>query len=133
MEAVRDLVDVTDVDVGRQLVVDLAPEHLRGKIRVDLEMGDLCKSVHPGIGPPGSIELELLPARRLPHRAIDFALHRAGILLNLPAAVAGAGIFDEQLEPRHPRILWPWPVDPAIPRSGDPATANCSIVSPCAI
>ena len=36
---------------------------------------------------------------------MQFALDRAGILLDLPAAVAGAGVFDPQLEARHARSV----------------------------
>ena len=35
------------------------------------------------------------------HGAIDFALHGFGVLLDLPAAVARAGVFDGQFEAWH--------------------------------
>src|SRR6185436_3862618 len=97
----RDLGDGADVNVCRQLVVDLAPEQLRRKGGVQLEVRHLCQRVHAGIRAPGAVQLELLPAARLAHRAIDFTLDRPRIFLDLPATVAGARVLDQQLESRH--------------------------------
>ena len=65
---------------------------------VDVEMRDLRQRMHAGVGPAGSIQLEVRDTRRLMYRALDLALHRPRVLLNLPAAVAGAGVFDGELE-----------------------------------
>ena len=66
-------------------------------------MGDLPEGVHARVGSARAIQLEGALAGHLADRAVDFALHGAGILLNLPAAVPGPGILDEELETRHVR------------------------------
>lgn len=62
-------------------------------------MRDLRERMHAGVGPPRAIQLELAALRHFADRAIDFSLNRAGILLNLPPAIARSVVFDEQLEP----------------------------------
>ena len=90
-----------DVDVARQLVVDAAPERVGRQARAHVEMRHLRQRVNARVGPARSVQLEVLPAGHGPDRAIDLALDRPGVLLNLPAAVSGAGVLDGQLESRH--------------------------------
>ena len=101
VETVRHFVDGDDVDVGGQLVVQLSPQLLRGCGRVDVEVRDLPDGVHAGVGPPGPIQLEFPRPERLAYRPVDLSLDRAGVLLNLPARVPGACVFDQQLEACH--------------------------------
>jgi hypothetical protein len=101
VEAVRRLVDRADVDVGRQRVVEARAQHGRRQVRVELEVRDLSERVHAGVGPAGAVQLELLPPRRVADGAIDFAGDRPRVLLDLPAAVTGAVVFNQQLEARH--------------------------------
>ncbi len=81
-------------------------ERFGRKVRVQLEVGDLCQCVDAGIGPSRSVKLEFLPSGDLADGAIDLSLDRSGVLLDLPAAVACPGVFDEELEPRHPRLVF---------------------------
>ena len=69
--------------------------------RVEVEVRDLRERVHAGVGAAGPVQLELRATRRRRDRAVDLALHRARVLLDLPAAVARAGILDEEFEARH--------------------------------
>jgi hypothetical protein len=92
---------LSDVDVGRQLVVEAAPERFWGQTGIQLEMRDLGERMDAGIGSARAVELELPASRDLADGAIDLALHRAGVLLDLPAAVLRAGILDDELEARH--------------------------------
>ena len=101
MKAVRHHGGGDDVDVGRQFVVDTAAEEFRSERCRDVEVRDLRERVHAGVGSSRSVELEVRAARRRADRAVDLALHRPRVLLDLPAAVAGSRVFDRQLEPRH--------------------------------
>ena len=69
--------------------------------RGDVEVRDLAERVHARVGAARAVQLEPVGAERLAHGAVDLALHRPRVLLDLPAAVAGAGVLDEQLEPGH--------------------------------
>src|SRR5436190_23709186 len=53
------------------------------------------------VGAPGSVQFEVTAASDFSYRAVDFALDGACVFLNLPAAVAGSGILDSQLEAGH--------------------------------
>jgi hypothetical protein len=90
-----------DVDVGGQFVVDAPSQGLGGQRRAQVEVRDLPERVHARVGASRSVELERPWPSDLPNGPIDLALDRARVLLDLPAAVAGAGVFDEELEPGH--------------------------------
>jgi hypothetical protein len=100
VKAVRHGDRVEDVDVRRQVVVQPLPQRLGRQRRDDVEVGDLCERVDARVGPPGSVQLEVFPLRDLADGAIDLALNRARVLLNLPAAVSRAGIFNGEFESR---------------------------------
>ncbi len=104
MEAMRRFLDRQDVDIGGQLVVDPASQGLRRQARVELEVRDLRERVDARVGAARAVELEFASARDLADGAIDLALHRAGVLLDLPAAVSRAGVLDDELESRHQRL-----------------------------
>ena len=71
-------------------------------------MRDLRERVDAGVGAAGSVQLEVARAGGGADRALDLALHRLRVLLNLPAAVARAGVFDRQLEAhRRPLRIYP--------------------------
>jgi hypothetical protein len=57
--------------------------------------------MHAGVGASGPVQLEITHASRFAHGPIDLAGHGAGILLNLPPAVARAGVLESQLEAGH--------------------------------
>jgi hypothetical protein len=101
VEPVRHLVGPKDVDVRRQLVVDAPPQRLRWQRRHHVEMGHLGRCMDAGVGPAGTVQLEILPPRHGSHRAVELALHGARVLLNLPAAEPRAGVLDGQLEAGH--------------------------------
>ena len=78
-----------------------AAQRLGRQARADVEVRDLAERVDAGVGAARSVQLEVLPAGDGAHGAVDLALHGPRVLLNLPAAVARAGVFDRQLEARH--------------------------------
>ena len=101
VELVGHLVDRSDVDIGGQRIVESHPERSRSEIGVQLEVRHLRQRVHASVGAAGAVQLELTPPRHRPDRAIDFTLHRPRVLLDLPAAVPRAGVFDQELETGH--------------------------------
>ena len=84
-----------------QLVVEAAPQRLGCQARIELEVRDLRERMDARVGPARAVQLELAASRDLADGAIDLALHRAGVLLDLPAAVLRAGVLDDELESRH--------------------------------
>ena len=91
VEPMRHPVDRPDIDVVRQRVVDPRAQRFRRQIGVELEVRDLGERVHAGIGPARRRTTRTRDGRvDVAHRAIDLALHRPRVLLNLPAAVAAA-------------------------------------------
>ena len=111
-----------DVDVRRQLVVQAPPERLGRQRRADVEVRHLRQRVNAGIGAARAVKLEVLAAGDASRRAIDFALNRSRVLLDLPAAVTRAGVLDGQLEARHRWILRAGRAGEA----GRAGTADCS-------
>src|SRR5688500_15205019 len=101
VKAMRDAVDGEDVDVRWQIVVDGAPQCFRRQRPAYVEVRDLPQRVDAGISAPRSHELKRLVARRLADRALELALHRARVLLLLPAAVLRSRVFDCELVSRH--------------------------------
>ena len=91
----------SDVNVGRQLVVDLAPQRFGRERCVQLEVRYLRQRVDAGIGAPGPIQLEVLAPADLTYRPIDLTLDRASVLLDLPATVSSPGVLDQEPEARH--------------------------------
>ena len=89
------------MDVGRQLVVEAPAKRFRREARVELEVRHLRERVHACVGPARAVQLELAASGDLADGAVDFALHRARVLLDLPAAVPRAGVLDHELESRH--------------------------------
>src|SRR5262249_62040075 len=74
---------------------------LRRHPGLGVQVGDLLERVHPGVRAAGPVQLEVAPAGHHPHRGLDLALDRPGVLLDLPAAVPRARVFDPELEARH--------------------------------
>ena len=70
---------------------------------MDIEMGNLHERVHARVCATRALALELPLTRYRAHCAFQFALDRPGVLLFLPAAIAGAGIFENYFESRHNR------------------------------
>jgi hypothetical protein len=99
VEAVPHRLDAQDVDVGRQEVVDAASKRFRRSRPTDVEVGDLRQRMDPGVGAAGPLELEAALAGRVAGGALELPQDGAGILLDLPAAVARAGVLDGQFEP----------------------------------
>src|SRR5690606_2770844 len=82
-------------------VVQPPDERRRRQGRPDVEMCDLPERVHAGVRAPRPVELEPALAGNLPDRAIELSLHGAGVLLDLPPAVPGSGVFEEEAEAGH--------------------------------
>ena len=93
--------ETEDVDVAGQAVVDLSSEHVAGDVGDDVEMRNLLQRMHAGVGSSRAVELELPLGRDVSDNPCELALDRPRVLLDLPAAVSGAGVLDEQLEPGH--------------------------------
>ncbi len=113
VEAVRHFRDCPDVDVGGKLVVDLAAQRFRRERRVQLEVRNLRQGVDAGVGAAGPIQLEVLAATDLAHRAVDLTLNRASVLLDLPPAVSSARVLDQEPETRHASVWTGWSRQPA--------------------
>jgi hypothetical protein len=64
-------------------------------------MRDLSERMDPCVGAAGSVQFEFTALRDFANRAIDFALNGPRVLLNLPPAIARAGILNQQLESWH--------------------------------
>jgi len=105
VEPVRRLGGAEYVDVRRQLVVEALNERGRRQVRRHVEVGDLREGVHAGVGTAGAVQLEVLTSGHRPDRPVQFTLDGARVLLDLPAAVAGAGVLDREAIAGHASIL----------------------------
>ncbi len=105
VELARDLLHPQQVDVGRQAVVEGEEQLVGPQARLEVEVRHLGQGVHAGVGAAGPVKLEVLALGQVAHRRHDLARHRAGVLLDLPAAVARAVVLEGQLEARHGRTL----------------------------
>ncbi len=72
----------------------------RHKLFRDVAMRDLRSRVHTGIGAARAVDAHLFAADRL-HGGLQRALHRRGIILDLPAGERRAVIFDGELVAGH--------------------------------
>src|ERR1051325_8759826 len=98
VEFVPDLLRVEDVDVRGQRVVQTAAQQFRRGRGLHIEMSDLRHRMNARVGPTRSVEFERLYSKSFMYCALDFPLDGARVLLNLPAAVAGACVLDSELE-----------------------------------
>ena len=71
------------------------PQRVRRQVGVEIEVRDLRERVHAGVGPSRAVELELPPPRHVRDRPIDLSRDGPRVLLDLPPAVARAGVFDD--------------------------------------
>src|SRR4051812_33259019 len=101
VKAVRDTVYGEHVDIGRQRVVDAAPQCFGRQRLSHIQMRNLPQRVDTGIGASRSHELEALVADRFADRTFELALHGPRVLLLLPAAVARSGVLDRELVSWH--------------------------------
>src|SRR5439155_9082187 len=102
-EPMRNDVGGQDVDVGWKLVIHAPAQRFRRQRRADVEVRDLGERMNAGIGAARSVQLEIFAPRYGARCSIEFALHGPGVLLDLPAAVPRARVFDGQFEARHSR------------------------------
>src|ERR1041385_6563294 len=98
VEFVPDLFRAEDVDVRRQRVIHPAAEQFRRRRCLHVEMGDLRHRMDARVGPARSVEFEISYSDSFMNCALNFPLDGARVLLNLPAAVAGACVLDGELE-----------------------------------
>ena len=103
MEAPGDLLDGQDVDVGRKVIVESVPQGDGGEARLQVEVGDLAESVDACVGAPRPVDLEVGAVRHRPHRRGQLPLDGAGVLLDLPSAVARPRELEDELEAAHLR------------------------------
>ena len=101
MEAVRHAIYGKDVNIGGKVVVDASSQRFGRQRLPQIQMRHLPQGVHARIRAAGAHEFERRIACQRADRGFEFALHRARILLLLPAAVFRSGIFDRELEPWH--------------------------------
>ena len=101
MEALGRPGQVDEVDVSWQFVVDHAQQRRFVNPGIQLQVSDLANGVHARVGPPRAIQLECLRAGRGTDGPFDLAGHGPGVLLDLPPAVARAGVFDGEFESGH--------------------------------
>src|SRR6202048_1675133 len=66
----------------------------------NIAMRDLRDRMHAGVGAARAVNANLLAADRL-DRIFDRALHRGAIVLDLPAAIRRAVIFDDEFVAGH--------------------------------
>jgi hypothetical protein len=104
VEPLRRQFEAQDFDVGRQQVVDLAPDLARIDRAREPEVGHLRQRVHSRVRAPRRTEIE--------HRAGDagertpqLATDGPSVLLFLPAAVARPFVLDDQAVGRHACIM----------------------------
>ena len=71
------------------------------ELRLEVQMGDLPQGVDAGVGAARAVQLEVGAPRDEAHGGGDLPLDGAGVLLDLPAAVARAGELDDEAEPAH--------------------------------
>ena len=105
MELARHLRRPQHVDVRRQLVVQRAAQRLGREARLEVEVGDLLESVDARVGAARAVALEVGPLRHAAHRLVERSLHRARVLLRLPAGVARAEVLEVEAEAGHARTL----------------------------
>src|SRR5450631_1280874 len=107
-----------------QMRIEAVAKPARHKMFCDVAMRDLPERMHAGVGAAGAIDANLLAADRLA-RILQRALHRSAIVLDLPAAVRPAVIFDSEFVAGH--------VDPVRPSSSakadDPVFRDFSVQS----
>jgi hypothetical protein len=104
MKTMPDPLDVQNVDIRRKRVVETAAQRVWRQRRVDVEVSDLSQRVNSRIGPSLSVQFEVADVHHCPDRPLNLTLHRSGVLLNLPAAVAGPRVFDGELQPHAPLL-----------------------------
>src|SRR6185437_15454719 len=93
----------------------------RRKMLGDIAVGNLSEGVHAGIGAARAVDANRLAADRL-DRCLQRALHRGAIVLDLPAAIRRAVIFDGQfvaghVTPTSRRPAWAYPAGILAPSS----------------
>ena len=100
-ETTRDLFHIEDIDVGREIIVDLHADDFGSQHRFDVDVRNLAERMHTGVGASGSLHLDPGGIEHLLGGVQQFALYRPGVLLHLPATVARAFVFYVQLESGH--------------------------------
>jgi hypothetical protein len=103
VEAPRHLLGRQHVDVGGQLVVQGVTEDRGRELRLEVEMGHLAQCVDSRVGAPRAVELEVGAPGDTAYGRGHLPLDRAGVLLDLPAAVSCADELDHELEAGHGR------------------------------
>ena len=78
------------------------PPRRREPAARQIHMRNLPGRVDARVGAARAVQLEIIAGGDRSHRAIDLALNRPRVLLNLPAAVPRAGILDRQPESHRP-------------------------------
>ncbi len=101
VELAADLGRAQQVDVGGQLVVQRAPQRLRGEARLEVEVRHLLEGVDARVGAPRTVAREVAPAGDALHGLVERALHRARVLLGLPAGVARADVLEVEAKTGH--------------------------------
>jgi hypothetical protein len=91
------------VDVGRQGLVETVAQGVGRHHCRKVEVGHLAECVNAGIRASGSVGVGPAHAQGIAHRSMELALNRPGVVLDLPAAVARAGVLQGQFVSGHER------------------------------
>ena len=97
---IRHLLGFLYPDIFRQKMIQGYGNLLRGNPGICVKHGYITHRMDAGICPAGAGHLSFL-SQKAAQRLFQFLLHRHGIFLNLPAAVAGAVIGNGQSDPFH--------------------------------
>jgi hypothetical protein len=88
-----------------QMGIDGAADGIGRPVAREVDVGDLAQRMDARIGAPGALDRGRLAAEG-GDRLLDRLLHRAAVLLALPADIGTAVIFDGQLVARHLKRAW---------------------------
>ena len=89
----------------RERGVETNDDRVRSQHGRQVEVRDLPQRVHARVCPAGSVGLESRDAEAFADRPLQLAFNGSRVLLALPAAVAGAGVFEGEFETGHVRKL----------------------------
>src|SRR5206468_851413 len=95
--------DIENRDIGGKQIIEAALDDIRSSLsgrRTHLDVHDLSKRVHTRIGSSRTLDIDFA-VKYLQCSSSDLAHDGAGILLNLPSAVASTVIFKGDFESRH--------------------------------
>ena len=105
MESSSGGLDRQHVDVEGETIVETPKDLFLGEAFLGLQVGNLRERMNTGVGSARAADRNL-GFEQFPRRARERSRNRAiRVFLRLPAAIAGAVVFERQLPCRHRRKL----------------------------